>query len=88
MGCSEFPVKRLELVEEFDENMISDSIREAGDVDLGFMAYKVVFSDGGEPVNGDWSNPQFSDQADTLYYRPHMIEGVIDVRKYREGLRC
>ena len=34
------------------------------------------------------NNPKFSDRAKTLYYRPHMIEGVIDVQKYREGLRC
>ncbi|MEH2930118.1 type I-C CRISPR-associated protein Cas5c [Candidatus Ventrimonas sp. KK005] len=88
LGCNEFPVKRMELVEEFDENMISTSILDAGDVDLGFMAYKVVFSDGGKPVNGDWENPQFSDKADTMYYRPHMIGGVIDVKKYREELKC
>ncbi len=88
LGCSEFPVKRLELVEEFDENMISNSIREAGDVDLGFMVYKVAFSDNGKPVNNNWENPIFSDQADTQYYRPHMIDGVIDVRKYREVLKC
>lgn len=88
LGCSEFPVKRMELVEEFDENMINTAILEAGDVDLGFMAYKVVFSDGGKPVNGDWENPRFSDKADTLYYRPHMIGGVIDVKKYREELKC
>ena len=88
LGCSEFPVKRMELVEEFDKNMISTSILDAGDVDLGFMAYKVVFSDGGKPVNGDWENPHFSDKADTMYYRPHMIGGVIDVKKYREELKC
>ena len=78
----------MELVKEFDENMISNSIREAGDVDLGFMVYKVAFSDNGKPVNNNWENPIFSDQADTQYYRPHMIDGVIDVRKYREVLKC
>lgn len=84
LGCSEFPVKRMELVEEFDEALISSTIREAGDVDLGLMAYKVVFSDGGKPVNGDWENPRFSDWADTVYYHPHMIAGVIDVRRYEK----
>ena len=88
MGCSEFPVKRMEMVEEFDENLISNRILEMGDVDLGFMSYKVVFSDQGRPLNNDWDNPRFSDKASTIYYRPHMIDGVIDVKKYREELKC
>lgn len=88
MGCSEFPVKRMELVEEFDENLISSRILEMGDVDLGFMSYRVSFSDQGRPVNDDWENPEFSDKAATIYYRPHMVNGVIDVKKYREELRC
>ena len=88
MGCSEFPVKRIEMVEEFDENLISSRILEMGDVDLGFMSYRVAFSDQGRPLNGDWENPKFSDKASTIYYRPHMINGVIDVKKYREALKC
>lgn len=88
LGCSEFPVKRLELVNEFDENLISNSILDMGDVDLGFMSYKVVFDDHGRPVNDDWENPEFSDRASTSYYRPHMINGIIDVAKYREGIKC
>ncbi len=88
LGCSEFPVKRIELVQEFDMRLISDSVLEMGDVDLGFMSYKVQFLDGGKPINDDWMNPKFSDKASTLYYRPHMIGGVIDVSKYREGLIC
>ena len=87
-GCSEFPVKRLELVDEFDENLICDEIRSLGDVDFGYMSYKVKFSDGGIPVNNDWKNPRFSDRASTVYYRPHMVGGVIDVQKYREELKC
>ena len=88
LGCSEFPVRNIWLVEEFDLNLISSSILELGDVDLGFMSYRVQFQDGGVPVNGNWDNPKFSDRASTLYYRPHMINGVIDVAKYREGLKC
>ena len=88
LGCSEFPVKRMELVEEFDEKLISREILDMGDVDLGYMSYKVVFADGGRPVNGDWENPRFSDRASTAYYRPHMVRGVIDVQKYREEIRC
>ena len=56
--------------------------------DLGFMSYKVVFRDGGIPVNGNWEEPIFSDRADTVYYRPHMIGGVIDVARYKEGWKC
>ena len=88
MGCSEFPVKRIELVEEFDENLISSRVIEMGDVDLGFMSYKVTFADQGRPINDDWGNPEFSDKASTIYYRPHMVNGVIDVKKYRGELRC
>ncbi len=88
LGCSEFPVKRMELVEEFDRELISREILQMGDVDLGYMSYCVAFADHGEPVNGDWNNPKFSDRASTVYYRPHMIDGVIDVQKYREELRC
>lgn len=88
LGCSEFPVKRISLVEEFDESTVSDEIIKMGDVDLGFMSYKVRFEDRGIPINGDWGNPKFSDKASTVYYRPHMIKGVIDVKKYREGLKC
>ncbi len=88
LGCSEFPVRKMELVEEFDMNLISSRILEMGDVDLGYMSYKVVFDDGGKPINGDWEHPKFSDKATTMYYRPHMIQGIIDVKKYREELRC
>ena len=88
LGCSEFPVKRIELVEEFDEKMISSDILKMEDMDLGFMSYRVMFEDEGKPVNNDWENPKFSDRASTIYYRPHMIRGVIDVKKYREELRC
>lgn len=88
LGCCEFPVKRIELVEDFDMNLISSAIKEMGDVDLGYMSYRVKFKDGGVPVNGDWENPKFSDKATTLYYRPHMVDGVIDVKKYREELKC
>ncbi|MCM1303631.1 MAG: type I-C CRISPR-associated protein Cas5c [Lachnospiraceae bacterium] len=83
LGCSEFPVKRMELVQDFDLGLISSAVLEMGDVDLGYMSYKVQFADEGRPVNGDWENPKFSDRASTVYYRPHMVNGVIDVRKYR-----
>ena len=88
LGCSEFPVKRLELVDDLDQLPISRDIAAMEDVDLGFMSYRVVFEDGGAPVNGDWEHPKFSDKASTVYYRPHMVKGVIDVAKYREACKC
>ena len=88
LGCSEFPVRRLELVEEFDTEGISSEILDMGDMDLGYMSYRVAFADEGKPVNDDWENPRFSDRASTIYYRPHMVRGIIDVKKYREELRC
>lgn len=88
LGCSEFPVRRLELVEEFDTEGISSEILDMGDMDLGYMSYRVAFADEGRPVNDDWENPRFSDRASTVYYRPHMVRGIIDVKKYREELRC
>ena len=88
LGCSEFLVRRLELVEEFDTEGISSEILDMGDMDLGYMSYRVAFADEGKPVNDDWENPRFSDRASTIYYRPHMVRGIIDVKKYREELRC
>lgn len=85
LGCSEFPAKKIVLVDRFDFDSISAEILNQGDVDLGFMSYRVDFKDGGKPVNGDWNHPKFSDRASTIYYRPHMINGVIDVQNYRRG---
>lgn len=88
LGCSEFPVKEIKLVDEFVYDEIDKSIIQMGNVDLGFMNYRVEFDDKGIPCNGDWNNPIFSDKAKTMYYRPHMINGVIDVNMYREVMKC
>lgn len=88
LGCSEFPVRKIELVDAFDDSQISDKIIKLGDVDLGFMSYKVQFEDGGKPIKKDGQHLVFSDKAKTLYYRPHMIKGVIDVDQYREAILC
>ena len=82
-GCSEFPVKKIELVEEFDLSKVSPLIVEAGNVDLGYMCMRLDFCDKGAPVNSNWDDPVFSDSANAIYYHPYMIDGVIDVRKYR-----
>ena len=86
LGCREFATRHIELVEEFDTNLISESLK--GDNDLGFMLYAMKFEDGGKPLNGDWEEPKFSDRADAVYYRPHMIDGIIDVQKYRGMMKC
>ena len=88
LGCSEFPVKRLELVESFATEQIAPEILRMGDADLGFMLLTMRFEDGGKPINGDWNAPKFSDKADAVFYRPHMVGGVIDVKKYAEGSLC
>jgi CRISPR-associated protein Cas5d len=86
LGCSEFPASRIERVQAFDLEQIDSSL--AGDNDLGFMTYKVAFKDEGRPKKGEWRKDQFSDAAETIYYRPHLIDGVIDVAKYRGEQRC
>ena len=86
LGCSEFPAKKIELVSEFDYGQISPELR--GDRDLGYMVYNLRFADNSKPVNGDWDKPVFSNRADAAYYHPHIINGVINVEKYREGIVC
>lgn len=86
LGCREFSVSRIELVDDFDLTQVDPSLD--GDTDLGYMLYGLKFADGGKPVNNNWDEPKFSDKADPMYYRPHMIDGVIDVAKYREGIIC
>lgn len=88
LGCSEFPVKSISLVEEFPMDEISPEIIAMGDVDLGYMLYHMEFADGGKPVNGDWEAPIFSDRAQARYYRPRLMHGEIDVKKYAEEIRC
>ena len=80
-GCREFSVKSIKLTEEFPMNEISDAL--SGDRDLGIMLYGMKFRDGGIAVNG-----KYSDEADALYYHPHLIDGVIDVAGYRRDIIC
>ena len=73
------------LAEEFPLENVSDTLK--GDTDLGFMLYHMKFEDSGHPKDNDWDKRNFSDKADALFYRPHMIDGVIDVAKYREMMK-
>lgn len=86
LGCREFSVKSLRLVDKLPLEEISPELM--GDVDLGFMLYGLKFKNNGKPINDDWENPRFSDDADPVFYRPHMIDGVIDVAAYRRDIRC
>lgn len=87
-GCTELPVKKIVMVDDFNYDEIDEEIRTQEDTDLGFMLYRVQFKDHGIPKNNDWENPVFSDEASSLYYRPHIKKGIIDVAQYREELRC
>lgn len=86
LGCREFSVKEINLVEDFDMNQVAPELK--GDLDLGYMLSGMKFEDGGVPVNENWDSPKYSDNAAAIFYRPHMIDGVIDVSKYREVLSC
>lgn len=86
LGSCEFPVKKFYMVDEFNLNEIDNQILSMGEVDFGYMSYRLAFKDQGKPINNDWENPKFSDKASTIYYRPKMINGVIDVSKYAENL--
>ena len=86
LGCREFSVKSLRLVDKFPLDEISPELY--GDIDLGYMLYGMNYEDKSMPVNNDWNDPVFSDKADPVFYRPHMIDGVIDVAAYRRDIRC
>lgn len=53
LGCAEFSAKKIELVEDFDLSLISEEVKELGDVDLGFMCYRMNFKDHGIPKNNE-----------------------------------
>lgn len=73
LGCREFSAK-VELAESLEDSTLK------GDVDLGYMLYDLVYSKDkdGNPLN----------DAAPRFYRPHMIDGVIDVASYRKELLC
>lgn len=85
LGCAEFPAD-VQLVNDFDLSQVSAENK--GEKDLGFMLYKVCFKDHGHPIKEDWEKNLYSDEADSVFYRPMMVDGVIDVGKYRESKLC
>lgn len=80
LGCREFAVKSLTLVDSLDGLETDETLR--GERDLGYMLYGLKFT------GDDWEKHKFSDKAEAIYYRPKMINGVIDVEKYRRDSVC
>lgn len=85
LGCAEYPAD-IVLTDHFDKEEISQE--NMGTRDLGFMIYKVCFKDGGHPLNNDWEQNIYSDEAQSRFYRPVMQDGVIDVAGYKGALPC
>lgn len=73
LGCREFSAKVM-LVDEIPASPIP------GDVDLGYMLYNLKYH---KDKDG-----KALDSADPSFYRPHMINGVIDVAKYAGEQLC
>ncbi len=73
LGCREFPADVT-----LEETLPPSELR--GDVDLGYMLYDLQYK-----KRADGSP---SDSAEPRFYRPHMIDGVIDVRLYAKELVC
>ena len=82
-GCREFPVRSLRPVDEFDLAEVDPSLR--GERDLGVMLYGLNFRDDTR-LSEDWNPAYFSDCADPVFYHPKMVDGVIDVARYREEI--
>ena len=73
LGCREFPA-RVTLTDEIPQSPLT------GDIDLGYMLYDLQYKKDKDGKSLDSAEPRF--------YRPHMVNGVIDVAKYAQGLLC
>lgn len=73
LGCREFPAN-VTLTEEIPQSPIT------GDIDLGYMLYDLQYKKDKDGNSLDSAEPRF--------YRPHMVNGVIDVAKYAGDLLC
>ena len=82
LGCREFPASSIRLVDDFDYKEVDPSLM--GERDLGIMLYGMKYHDD-ERSRCDWKPIYFSDEADAVFYHPRLVDGVIDVAKYREA---
>lgn len=73
LGCREFPAK-VSITEELDKPNMK------GEVDLGYMLYDLVYKKDSE------GNP--TDDATPRFFRPKMVDGVIDVKEYAKEVLC
>ncbi len=72
LGCREFSAKVVYVEGDLPESKLE------GDVDLGYMLYDLQYQ---KDKDGNATNI-----AEPRFYRPHMINGVIDVSQYsKEG---
>lgn len=73
LGCREFPADVS-----LEEALPPSELR--GDVDLGYMLYDLQFKKNKDGTPCDSAEPRF--------YRPRMIDGVIDVGAYAKEIVC
>lgn len=73
LGCREFPA-RVTLIDEIPQSPLQ------GDIDLGYMLYDLQYKKGKDGKSLDSAEPRF--------YRPCMVNGVINVAKYAGELLC
>lgn len=82
MGCREFPVREIKLVDEFDLSEVHPSLQ--GVQDLGYMLYGMRYADD-ERKKDEWKSEYFSDRAEAEFYHAYMVNGVIDVDACRRS---
>ena len=80
LGCRELAVKSIKLVDEFDYSEVHSEFK--GEHDLGIMLYGLKFNDNPKLAK-EWNSKYFSDNADAIFYHPYIVDGVIDVEKYK-----
>lgn len=80
MGCREFPVRQIKLVDEFELSNVHPSLY--GVQDLGYMLYAMRYADD-ERKKREWKSEYFSDKAEAEFYHAYMVNGVIDVDRCR-----
>ncbi|MCD8205788.1 MAG: type I-C CRISPR-associated protein Cas5c [Clostridia bacterium] len=84
-GCRDYSVERLCLVDNFDFSTLDESL--VGEKDLGVMLYGLEFDDcdARKFLKDKKEGP---DIFSPVFYHPHMVDGVIDVKKYRRKGIC